>query len=112
MNRRNFLKYALTAAGVAVVAPELLLPRDPKRVYFLPPGTGWYVWKDNGRTLEWSVYNDPDTWNWNPDQNTIVMSPPYSGSQQAIIELVEARIKAVRWSAEDAIARQLFSQRS
>ena len=41
MNRRSFLRtLALSAGGIALLGPELLVP---KRTYFLPPKGGWRI---------------------------------------------------------------------
>lgn len=47
MNRRGFLGFAATAAGLLVV-PELLLPR---KTFFLPPAGGWREGNDGAHSV-------------------------------------------------------------
>jgi hypothetical protein len=53
MNRRSFLRtLALSAGGIALVGPELLVP---KRTYFLPPAGGWAVGDVGWQMWRWGV---------------------------------------------------------
>ena len=55
MDRREFLRRALSLAPVAIVLPSVT------RVFFLPPRGGWPTsryWELSGEQLWWKPYND------------------------------------------------------
>ena len=45
LTRRAFLGGGISAAALALAGAEILLPRDPKRVYFLPPHIQRLTWE-------------------------------------------------------------------
>ena len=84
MNRRSFLRtLALSAGGIALLGPELLVP---KRTYFLPPAGGWlredpyaYLMRHGAILGGPDLVTDITIWDWHDGRPPNYKYIPYPG---------------------------------